>query len=251
MNKREAELAWYHDALRLLQRAHIDFLIGGAYALWKYTGMRRPTKDLDIFLRPSDLTAALRALAEGGFKTEITATHWLGKAFHKDYLVDFIVGMANGVGQINDSWFRSAVKVRAFGLTLQYVGPEDMIWSKAFVMARDRFDGADIAHLIHAQGKTLNWDALVSRFKGHEPVLLSHLILFRYIYPDAQKIIPEEVLRRLGAAAENARHVRAPARLCRGTLFSRDQYAIDVGSRGYRDARLLPYGSLTPRQTLE
>jgi hypothetical protein len=33
-----------------------------------------------------------------------------------------------------------------------------MIWSKGFVMERERFDGADVTHLLRAVGPKLNWD---------------------------------------------------------------------------------------------
>ena len=37
---------------------------------------------------------------------------------------------------------------------------EESIWSKSFVMDRERFDGADIAHLLRAQAAQMNWSAL-------------------------------------------------------------------------------------------
>src|SRR5437868_3572330 len=80
-----AELGWYRDVLLALERAHLRFLIGGAFALWKYTGVRRPTKDLDIFLPGDEMPRALKVLRNEGCRTEITARHWLGKAHYKDY----------------------------------------------------------------------------------------------------------------------------------------------------------------------
>jgi len=42
-----------------------------------------------------------------------------------------------------------------------------MIWSKAFIMERDRYDGADIAHIIRTCGKGLDWSRLLHRFGSH------------------------------------------------------------------------------------
>ena len=50
---------FYRRVLRALNAAGIDFLVGGGYALERYLGIGRPTKDLDLFLRPRDVQAAL------------------------------------------------------------------------------------------------------------------------------------------------------------------------------------------------
>jgi hypothetical protein len=249
MTKADEEMKWYKHILKLLRHERIPFLIGGAYALWKYTGVRRPTKDLDLFMRPRHLEHTLKIIQKTGVKTELTARHWIGKAFHKEYLVDFIVGLANGVGQVDDVWFLNRQKKYLFGLMLPFMAPEEMIWSKAFVMERDRFDGADIAHLFLTEGKTLDWKRLMNHFTSHEEVLLSHLSLFRYIYPHARKLIPNYVESRLRDVA--AKTASSSPRLCRGTLFSRTQYVADVERLGYEDARLPPHGVLTPQQILE
>src|SRR6266853_3685632 len=68
--------------------------------------------------------------------------------------------------------------------------------SKAFVMERERYDGADIAHLLHARAEALDWGRLARRFGRHWRVLLSHLILFGFIYPSERTRIPEPPMRR-------------------------------------------------------
>src|ERR1700756_3192429 len=60
------ECALYGRALARLVESEIPFLIGGAFALERYTGIARNTKDLDIFLRPRDLDAALAVLSRLG-----------------------------------------------------------------------------------------------------------------------------------------------------------------------------------------
>jgi hypothetical protein len=42
-----------------------------------------------------------------------------------------------------------------------------MIWSKAFIMERERFDGADVMHLIHENANRLDWNRLLERFGQH------------------------------------------------------------------------------------
>ena len=82
--------AFYCDALEVMNRAGVPFLIGGAYAFGLYTGIERHTKDFDLFLLPQDCEAALRAFAEVGYQTELSYPHWLGKVFYKDAFVDLI-----------------------------------------------------------------------------------------------------------------------------------------------------------------
>jgi hypothetical protein len=77
-------------------------------------------------------------------------------------------------------------------------------------------------------------------------MLLVYLLLFEFVYPHDAHLIPRRVIRRL-LAAPSPRLPRTP-KLCRGPLISREQYLIDIQERGYADARLPPYGTMTPRE---
>ncbi len=62
-------------------RHDVPCLIGGTYALEVYTGIRRATKDLDLFILRDDWSARRdAACAADGIATELTFPHWLGKA---------------------------------------------------------------------------------------------------------------------------------------------------------------------------
>ena len=102
-------------------------------------------------------------------------------------------------------------------------------------------------HLLHALADRLDWARLCRRFRGQEPVLRAHLMLFAYVFPGDADRVPGWVD---GALADAARAHRAPADLCRGTLLSRAQYLIDVEQGGYRDARLPPFGGFSDRAWL-
>src|SRR5436190_21887088 len=80
-----------------LQNANVPCLIGGAYAVEVYAGVSRQTKDLDVFVRPRHVDAAVGALARASYKTEVTSAHWLAKArYGRDY-VDLIFRAGNGL----------------------------------------------------------------------------------------------------------------------------------------------------------
>jgi hypothetical protein len=80
--------------------------------------------------------------------------------------------------------------------------------------------------------------------------LLSHLILFGFIYPDQRALIPNDVMQTLLRRLEGEIQSAPPEKhLCQGTLLSRAQYLIDIEQWGYRDARLVPLGNMTPQET--
>jgi hypothetical protein len=132
----------YCQAMTALADAGVDYLVGGAYAFERYTGIARHTKDFDVFVHPRDVDAALSALSAAGYRTELTFPHWLGKAVIGDEFVDVIFGAGNGVAVVDDEWFAHAVSDEVLGLPARLCPAEEMIWSKAFIMERERYDGA-------------------------------------------------------------------------------------------------------------
>jgi hypothetical protein len=241
---------FYCRAMEMLLTAGVPFLVGGAFALQRYTGIARDTKDFDLFVRPDDMQRALEALAAGGYATELTYPHWLGKAWQGDDFVDIIFSSGNGVAEVDDSWFTHGIDDVVFGRNARLCPPEEIIWSKAFVMERERFDGADIIHLVRALGPRLDWPRLLERFGEHWRVLFSHLVLYTFVYPGARAQIPAWVIQQLASRLLDG-HTDGPARanVCQGTLLSRSQYLIDVEEWGLQDARALPGGPMTAAET--
>lgn len=244
-----AAVACYRGAIRALRAAGVEFLIGGAYSFARYTGIVRHTKDLDLYLRRVDRGRAVAALAAAGYQAEVTYPHWLAKARRGDLFIDLIDGAGNGTGAVDDDWFRHAADGEVFGEPVRLCPAEEMVWHKAFVMERDRYDGADLIHVVRAVGDRLDWHRLLARFGPNWRVLLSHLILFGYVYPGESDRVPGWVMGTL-LARLHAEAAAGPAggRVCRGTLLAALAYLPDVGRWGYADARLPPHGPLTPYQ---
>jgi hypothetical protein len=240
---------FYRRVLQTLRAAGVPVLIGGAYAFAHYTGIVRHTKDLDVFVRPADARRLLEALAAAGYRTEVTFTHWLGKAFCPNDFVDVIFSSGNGLCRVDEGWFEHAVAATVLDSPVRLCPAEEMIWQKSYIMERERFDGADVLHLLRARGPTLDWDRLLARFGPHWRVLLSHLVLFGFVYPAEQAAIPEGVLRALAERLrEGAPPAEGPGRLCRGPLLSRTQYLADTEHWGYQDARLRPWGRMSEEE---
>ena len=237
---------FYSQVIRILNEASIPILLGGGYALEFYTHRGRQLKDLDLFVYREDLRKAFAVLNRNGFRTTFNFPHWLGKVCYADQFIDIIFSSGNGLCEVDPLWFEHSHPGTLFGLPVRFCPPEEMIWSKAFVMERERYDGADIAHLLLKFGKRLNWQRLLLRFGDHWRVLYSHLVLFDYVYPSERRCVPQEIrhefLERL------KREMIAPIdkeKYCRGPLLSRTQYQIDTIKLGYKDARVVPEGKLS------
>ncbi|HWW83807.1 MAG TPA: nucleotidyltransferase family protein [Vicinamibacterales bacterium] len=236
--------AFYRDALLRLRRAQIPFLVGGAIAYTFYTHVERFTKDVDLFLRRDDVERAQSVFRAAGYHTARPFPHWLAKASSGPDFIDLIFSSGNGVVRVDDDWFGHAVDHEFLELPLKLCPPEEMIWSKAFVQERERFDGADVLHLFRELGPELDWARLLERFADHWRVLLAHIVLFGYVYPDSREKVPQWVTTTL--VRQMTRERAEPDNpLCMGTLLSREQYLSDLRCLGYRDAREQPNGPMT------
>lgn len=239
---------FYEDTLRALTDEGVPFVVGGALALKHFAGIARDTKDLDIFLRKEDLPQAMAVLADRGFDTEVLFPHWLAKAWCAPHFVDFIFDSANGMCPVDDVWLEKAARCTLWNVPVLVSPAEEMIVSKCFVMERERFDGADVYHLLEACGPTLDWERVVARFGDNWRVLLGHLVFFSFVYPKKRDAIPRDVLEVLLDRAKRE-NVAEDVDVCKGTLLSREQYLVDLRERGYADARTAPYGPI-PREDI-
>jgi len=241
--------AFYRDALTRLDQAGIGFLVGGAYAYARYTGIERHTKDFDIFIRRADYEPAAEVLHKAGYKTDLTFPHWLGKAFQGDDFIDMIWSAGNGVAKVDDIWFEKAVPGVVLDLDVRLIPAEEMIWSKGLIMERERYDGADVAHVIRAVGDTLDWRRLIDRYGRYWRGLLSHVVLYGFIYPSERSQVPAWVVEELAARlVTEAGQPDASEKICYGTIISRQQYLTDVNSWGFEDARLQPRGNMSAEE---
>jgi hypothetical protein len=241
---------FYLPAVGALDEAGLPFLVGGAYAFERFTGIERDLKDFDIFVRPTDCQGVLNKLSAIGYQTELTFPHWLGKAVCGQHYIDVIFNSGNGIARVDDDWFKYAIIEDFFGIRINLCPIEETVWSKAFVMERERYDGADIAHLFLACGDEIDWSRLIRRFGIYWRLLLSHIVLFGFAYPSERSRIPEWVIDDLLQKLRSEIDSESPSeRICQGTLLSREQYLPDIEHGGYEDVRLAPRGNMTKAET--
>jgi hypothetical protein len=234
--------AFYRDVMETLLNARIPFLLGGAYAFEVYTDIGGRTKDLDLFIRAADVRRALSAARRRGWSAEIHSRHWIGKIHDREHFVDFIYNSGNGLCPVDDEWFDNARPSEVFGLSVQLAPIEEMIWQKAFIQERERYDGSDVAHLIRVHGRTLDWERLLKRFDRNWPVLFAHLVLYDYIYPSERDRVPGSVLAELTERLAPQLRQSIDEKICNGTILSRQQYLVDVEQLGFIDGRLREVG---------
>ena len=131
---------------------------------------------------------------------------------------------------------------RSFSCAIDADRRDDLV--QGVLMERERFDGADVLHLIRSRQNDIDWPRLLARFGEHWRVLLSHLVLFPYVYPNepAPKVIDD------ARSRKKRTEVNEGIRLCRGPMLSRAQYLVDVERWNYLDARQVPMGTMTPEE---
>ena len=235
IQKEEAQ-AFYHEALTLLNNSGLSYMLGGAISLFHYTGIVRDTKDLDIFCKFDAFNKILALFTEHGYQTEITDVRWLGKIFKDDYFIDVIYNSPNNICLVDDYWLEHAVPATFAGIDVKILPIEEAIWCKSYVQNRERYDGADVNHMILKCGHQLDWKHLLSRMDPHWHVLLSHLLLFQFAYPaDFHNIIPKWLFDELVSRAQDQYKLPQPVeKVCRGPLIDQTQYAVDVKEWNYK-----------------
>ena len=227
---------FYTEVVELLAASDIPFLLSGTYALSCYTGITRPTKDVDLFATAGDSLKILAYFKEHEFQVEIVDERWLARITRGELFVDVIFNMPTASTHVTEDWFRNAPDTHLFGTKVKLVPPTEFVWSKMFVQDRYRYDGADVAHMILKRHDEIDWHRLLSHMELHWEVLLMHLLNFRWIYPSERDHVPrwlmDELIDRMGRQLElpPPRH-----RICRGRLFSRVDYAVAVREWGFAD----------------
>lgn len=225
----------YRDVVEAMQRAAIPCAVGGAFAFQRHTGIWRTTKDLDLILPAAAVPAALAQLAAAGFETYIKDPVWLAKAIRGDHFVDLITGVGNAALQVDAGWIERAAPHEILGVPCRVLAPEELLASKLFVARRERFDGADVVHLIRACGHRLDWNRILQLLDTHWELLLWALTLFAYVYPGRTGLVPHDLWAGLTSRFLDRVSHPHPETPSRGTLVDPLMFAIDVNEWGERD----------------
>jgi hypothetical protein len=117
----------------------------------------------------------------------------------------------------------------------QIISAEDLIASKLFVLRRERFDGADIAHIIYRTKGELEWDRILQLACEHWEIMLFALVLFRYVYPAHTDYVPADLWQDLLSRYMHLVQHSDPKAPFRGSLVDDNIFSIDVRAWGLED----------------
>ena len=233
--------AFYSEVLKHMAQSGIPFLVSGTYALASYTGIDRPTKDVDVFAKAGDALKILHYFKEQGFDVEIVDERWLYRVTRGELFVDVITNMPTVTTHVTDLWFVGAPETELFGARVRLVPPTQFIWSKIFVQDHHRYDMADVAHMILKCHDSIDWRQLLSHLELYWEVLLMALLNFRFVYPSERALVPQWLMDELLERLRDQTDVKGPGkRVCRGRIFSPRDYSIDVEQWGFSE----PVGNL-------
>lgn len=194
----------FGEALRALNEGSIPFVIGGAFAIHRYTGVWRNTNDLDIYIERKHLRDTINVLADQGFEDsgEMAAGdhEWIYHALKNHALIDAIWQPPNHLSPVNESFYRRGVEGTFAGAPVRFIPPDELVWAKIFTMNLHRCDWPDIFRVIRSCPEQLDWRHLIEKMGNHWPVLLSFFVLFEWAYPSEAECIPwairDELFRR-------------------------------------------------------
>lgn len=231
----EKQEALAQEVLIALERQRIPYAVAGAFALLQHTGISRATKDLDLFLTSENCSAGLRYLQSRGFRCEVCDPVWLAKVHRDNFFVDLITGMSNAAISVDESWIRYAQPASVLGIQTRVLAAEELLVSKLFVTRRERFDGADIVHIIYGTAGNLDWGRVLHRAGEHWEMLLWALVLFRYIYPAQTHYVPAVLWQDLLTRFHKLVSQPDGQGRFRGSLIDDNMFAIDVNEWGLDD----------------
>jgi hypothetical protein len=183
---------------RVIDRAaerKIRFAVGGGLAFSHYANRWRNTKDIDLYILPEDRDAMIAAIADAGltdyFEVHSYDRNWIYRS-HDDAgnIVDIIWQMANYRTRVDDQWLSRGETVLIRETTIRMLPVEELIWSKLYVLQRDRCDWGDLLNLLFARGPSLDWDHLIDRVGEDRRVLAAVMELFAWACPGRAAAVP-------------------------------------------------------------
>jgi len=231
----ETQREFFRAVLQHLNQSKVPYTVSGAFALHHHTGIWRGIKDLDIFLTAASVPSALLVLNEPCFRHEITDDVWLAKVHYGEFYADFITGMSNGALSVTPEWIQRGVPSEVLDVRTRILAAEELLVSKLFVIRRERFDGADIVHILYCTAGRLDWDRIVELVGDHWELLFWALVLFRYVYPAQINFVPARVWTDLTEKFRDGIATRDPSARFRGSLVDEHMFAIDIHEWGLGD----------------
>ena len=192
----------FGGAIRALRATGAEHALGGGLAISFYTALWRATKDIDLYVLRDDRDRVVAALESAGlvdyYSTTAYDRAWIWRGTRGGAIVDVIWAMANGAGDVTREWLTRGVPATLAEEPVTLLAPGELLWSKLHVVQRDRCDWPDLVSLLFANGHAVDWERLLGRVAGEEPLLASLMTLYAWVAPGRARTLPPWLWRRLG-----------------------------------------------------
>lgn len=183
----------YKSVLHRARERGIPFAVGGGLAAMTYAGQWRDTKDLDLYILKRDCEALRGLLAELGlrdyYEKQAYDRKWIYRAYKEDTIIDLMWAMANQRAQVDESWM-AGPQVEVEGERFRLLAPEEALWSKLYVLQRERSDWPDTLNLLYGVGPDLDFGRLLRNVADDAPLLASVLNVFGWLCPGRAREFP-------------------------------------------------------------
>lgn len=193
--------AVYAGVITEAAKRNIPVAVGGGLAVSAYSACVRNTKDMDLYVLEKDSRTMIELTGELGFQ-EYTAypydPTWSYRSCRDGYIVDFLWRMLNGRASVDETWVTRGWELQVRGVSFRLLPVEELIWSKLYIMRRDRADWPDILSLLYARGEELDWERLLANLDEDGPVLGSVVNLLRWLCPGRVCRFPDAVWAPMG-----------------------------------------------------
>ncbi len=199
--------ALYDRALRQMQEQNVQCAVGGGLAFSAYARRWRNTKDMDLYIQPADRDAAIAALMRAGFDDYYPQAPYdrqcSFRSIRDGIIVDLLWEMLNGRARVDAGWLSRGPVVTIRGTAVRFLPAEELIWSKLYVLQRDRCDWPDLLNILASAGASLDWNHLLDRIGPDAPLLGAVLSVLRWLAPASTQAFPAWLWPRVGLAASD------------------------------------------------
>lgn len=185
----------YERVMRSADGRGIPFAVGGGFAFSYYARRWRNTKDMDLYIRPEDREKMIQVVGDEGLKDYFDVSTydrgWIYRSHNgHGIIVDLIWQMANYRTRVNDDWVGRGPFARIRGRAFRLIPPEELLWSKLYILQRDRCDWPDLLNVIGASGPGMDWERLIATIGEDRRVLGALLTLFTWACPGKARELP-------------------------------------------------------------
>jgi len=214
----------YQDVLQRAQARGIPLAVGGGFAFSHYARRWRNTKDIDLYVTPSDRDAMIEVLQAAGladyFEVLPYDRNWIYRSYKTvrspgrpddTIIVDIIWQMANYRAQVDEDWLTRGDVVAIHGWPLRMLPPEELMWTKLYIVQRDRCDWGDLLNILYARGPELEWQRFIERLGDDWRILAALVQLFTWACPGRAMALPKQLWKTLAIAAPTVDDAAADA----------------------------------------